>query len=198
MKKRKNVYIAGDCLKVGAQMLRARERDDIQALEFDVYNPSDNKEINDKSNLTNDLCLAEKIVKQDTKGIRNSDIIVVEPTNDACGSMVELGQLKGMKDVANDIRYIIDNAKDSEIAILSILEIINPIINQKVFPHYEDIRRFKGCHEYEDSRAWGCNQYVYGVCLDLSDNKGFYEWEEILEELKQIKQQEESNESTNM
>ena len=29
---------------------------------------------------------------------------------------------------------------------------------------------------------------VYGVCLDLTDGKGFYEWDEILDELEREKE----------
>lgn len=181
---KKTVYIAGDMLKVGAQMLRAKERDDIKALGLPFYNPADNREINDKANLDNNDSLAEKIVRHDTDGIRNAETLIIEPTNDACGTMVELGQVKGMKDIARDIKEIFNNDElfDDEV-LAEIYNIITPILNQKVYPHYEDIRRFAGVSENEDRRSWGVNQYVYGVCLDLTNGKGFYEWEEILEEL---------------
>lgn len=68
--------------------------------------------------------------------------------------------------------------------LFDILEIVGQIKNQKIYPHYEDVRRFKGVTESEDRRSLGINQYVYGVCLDVSDGKGFYEWDEILDELK--------------
>ena len=42
--------------------------------------------------------------------------------------------------------------------------------------------------EKGDRRSFGVNQYVYGVCLDLTDGKGFYEWDEIMEELRNAKQ----------
>lgn len=186
----KKVYIAGDMLKVGSQMLRAKERDDIAALGYDFYNPTDNKEVNDKANLDNNDGLAEKIVKADTDGIKESDIIVIEPTNDACGTMVELGQIKGMKDMAKDILLAMRPCNGDSTEILAeIAKLCVDMIEKKVYPHYEDIRRFKGCTESEDRRAWSVNQYVYGVCLDLSDGKGFYEWEEILEELETVKEE---------
>lgn len=176
MKKNKQVYIAGDMLKKGSQLLREQEKREIEELGYKVHSPKDDKEINDKTNQTEESNngLAEKIVLKDTKGIIDSDIIVIEPTNDALGTMVELGQIKGMKDLALMISEL-DNISD-------IHELCNSFINKKVYPHYEDIRR-TNIPETADRRSWSVNQYVYGVCLDLTDGIGFYEWEEILEKL---------------
>lgn len=182
------VYIAGDMLTKGSQMLRAKEKNDIIELGFDYYNPTDNKEINDKANLDNNDGLAEKIVKADTNGIMSSNIVVIEPQPFALGTMVELGQIKGMKDVANLVSSAINSNDKQEDIIKKISDIVTPICEQKVYPHYEDIRRFKDCVESGDRRALGINQYVYGVCLDLTNNVGFYEWEEVLDELKKLKQ----------
>lgn len=184
--KNNKVYIAGDMLTLGSQMLRAKEREEIKALGLDFYNPADNKEINDKSNLDNNEGLAEKIVRADTKAIRESDIIVIEPQPFALGTMVELGQIKGMKDIAKDIYDIITTATTDEIALLDIWRVIYPIYQQKVYPHYEDIRRFDGVTETEDRRSLGINQYVYGVCLSVTDGTGFYEWDEIIQELNKM------------
>jgi Nucleoside 2-deoxyribosyltransferase len=189
----KKVYIAGDMLTKGSQMLRALERDQIKKIGLDFYNPMDNKEINDKKNLDNNDGLAEKIVKQDTDAIIESDIIVIEPQPFALGTHVELGQIKGMKDMAKMILELADNecGECSTQDILNhIIQLCEKIANKKVFPHYEDIRRFKGVVEKEDRRSLGINQYVYGVCLDLTDGKGFYEWDEVLKELEKIKSNE--------
>lgn len=177
----KKVYIAGDMLKKGSQILREMERQEVLKLGYAVHSPKDDGEINDKKNQTEESnnSLAEKIVKKDTEGILSSEIIIIEPTNDACGTMVELGQIKGMKDMATIILTAINNG-DSVEAIKKICEDIN---NKKVYPHYEDIRR-TSIPESADRRSWSVNQYVYGVCLDLSNGYGFYEWNEIMEELK--------------
>lgn len=187
----KQVYIAGDMLTKGSQMLRAVERDQIKEIGLDFYNPADNKDINDKSKVSNEG-LAERIVKADTDAIKESDIIVIEPTVSALGTITELGQIHGMKMLA---KMIVDMADDqcetcsSTTLLNNILSLAEKIENQKVFPHYEDIRRFDGAGKEEegDRRSLGINQYVYGVCLDLTDGKGFYEWDEVLEELKKIK-----------
>jgi hypothetical protein len=175
-------------LTVASQMLRAKEREDIEQIGLPFYNPMDNNEINDKKNLDNNDGLAEKIVKQDSDAIYNSDIIVIEPQPFALGTHVELGQIKGRKDLAEEVlRIYNDESLDDLEALEEIRQIALKAKNQKVFPHYEDIRRFKGVVEKEDRRSLGINQYVYGVCLDLTDGKGFYEWDEILDELQEIK-----------
>lgn len=182
-------YIAGDMLTVGSQMLRTKEREDIEKLGLDVYNPMDNKEINDKSKLNNNEGLAEKIVQQDLKGIIDSDVIVIEPQPFALGTMVELGQIHGMKIMSNSITNNIDKLKKRGMSDKDILDVIYDmsgfINDKKVYPHYEDIRRVKGENATEtgDRRSLGINQYVYGVVLDLTGGKGFYDWDEILDEI---------------
>ncbi|MEH7209540.1 nucleoside 2-deoxyribosyltransferase [Priestia megaterium] len=186
----KKVYLAGDMLPKASQLLRAQEREQIKEIGLDFYNPMDNKDINDKSKVSNEG-LAERIVKADTDAIVESDIVVIEPQPFALGTMVELGQIKGMKDLAKKILDIYEN-NDPFKAVSKIAELAEKIDDQKVFPHYEDVRRFAGAGKDEegDRRSLGINQYVYGVCLDLTDGIGFYEWTEILEELKKIKNNE--------
>ncbi|MCY8228749.1 nucleoside 2-deoxyribosyltransferase domain-containing protein [Bacillus spizizenii] len=183
----KKVYLAGDMLPKASQLLREQEREQIKAIGLDFYNPMDNKDINDKSNVDNEG-LAERIVKADTDAIIESDVVVIEPQPFALGTMVELGQIKGMKDFA---KMVLDIAgwSDPLNALSKILELAEKVDNQKVYPHYEDVRRFEGAGKDEegDRRSLGINQYVYGVCLDLTDGKGFYDWEEVLQELKKIK-----------
>jgi Nucleoside 2-deoxyribosyltransferase len=185
------VYLAGDMLPKASQMLRAKEREDIKAIGLDFYNPMDNKDINDKSKVSNDG-LAERIVKADTDAIVESDIIVIEPQPFALGTMVELGQVKGMRDMANMILDMIDDECGEcspQVMLDHILQLAMKFSSKKVFPHYEDVRRFTGAGKDEegDRRSLGINQYVYGVCLDLTDGKGFYEWDEVLSELEKIK-----------
>ena len=191
MKKEKMVYIGGDLLKRGSIMLRNQESKEIRELGYKVYSPIEDKSINDKSNQTEESNngLAEKIVDNDTKGILDSDIIIIEPHENALGTMVELGQIKGSKDAARDIDYILLNVQgiDKEDAADYMYDEFLKLINKydkKVYPHLEDIRR-TNISEVGDRRSWGINQYVYGTVLDLTDGKGFYEWEEIIKELKE-------------
>lgn len=171
----KQVYIGGDMLTGGSILLREQEKKAVQALGYDIYNPVDNKDINDKQTQGNAEDLPDRIVKQDTKALFDSDIVVIEPQPYACGTMVELGQLKGMKDVSEHIlRTIRDGGNIADIA-----EYCADIYHKPIYPHYEDIRRHDE-PETGDNRSLGINAYVYGVCKDLTRGKGFYEWKEIL------------------
>ncbi|AFC61990.1 nucleoside 2-deoxyribosyltransferase [Clostridium phage phi8074-B1] len=172
---KKQVYIGGDMLTGGSILLRDKEKKDVQALGYGIYNPVDNKDINDKQAQGNAEDLPDRIVKQDTKALIESDIIVIEPQPYACGTMVELGQLKGMKDMAEHILRTIRDGGD----IADIAEYCADIYHKPVYPHYEDIRRHDE-PEAGDNRSLGINAYVYGVCKDLTRGKGFYEWNEIL------------------
>jgi len=184
----KKVYLAGDMLPKASQLLRAQEREQIKEIGLAFYNPMDNKDINDKSKVSNEG-LAERIVKADTDAIESSDVIVIEPQPFALGTLVELGQVKGRKDLAKQIIEIVSDEDSNSEALNKILELVEKVEAQKVYPHYEDIRRFEGAGKDEegDRRSLGINQYVYGTCLDLTGGKGFYEWDEVLDELKKVK-----------
>lgn len=182
----KTIYLAGDMLKKGSILLREQEAKDLRELGHEIYSPIEDKSINDKTNQTEESNngLAERIVRNDTRGILNSDIIVIEPHENALGTMVELGQIKGYKDCAKMITEVLMDI-DPTLEIAKQLRGIVQHLDKKVYPHLEDIRR-TNIPESGDRRSWGVNQYVYGVCLDITEGKGFYEWEEILEELKEV------------
>lgn len=191
MKKEKMIYLAGDMLKKGSIMLRNQESKEVRELGYKVYSPIEDKSINDKSNQSEESNngLAEKIVRNDTRGILESDIIIIEPHENALGTMVELGQIKGYKDAAKELDEILLNAQEmnDKDALEYLANSIHDMINKydkKVYPHLEDIRR-TNIPETGDRRSWGVNQYVYGICLSVSDGKGFYEWDEIISELKE-------------
>ena len=190
----KTIYLAGDMLKKGSILLREQEAKELRELGHKIYSPIEDKSINDKANQTEESNngLAERIVRNDTRGILNSDIIVIEPHENALGTMVELGQIKGYKDCARELKSILDKVVKSECddsqavnRLAMELHFLIKKYDKKVYPHLEDIRR-TDIPETGDRRSWSINQYVYGVCLDLTDGKGLYEWEEILEELKEV------------
>jgi nucleoside 2-deoxyribosyltransferase len=86
-------YLAGDMLKRGSQLLRSCERVDIEKLgTVALFNPMDNKEINDKA--TNPT--AEKIFAKDTEAILESEIIIAEVDNNNVGTTSEMGQIWGI------------------------------------------------------------------------------------------------------
>lgn len=178
----KKVYTAGHCLTRGSQLQRMLEKQELEMVNpsIEFYNPMENKEINDKKT-ANPEGLAERIVRHDTDAINWSDTVIIEPLAEACGTMVELGQIKGMRDVANQVLQIIENEElDSEDKLRLIQASASKHSLRKVYPHFEDIRRVDGITETADRRSLGINQYVYGVCLDLTDGVGFYDWEDIV------------------
>lgn len=182
----KTIYLAGDMLKKGSILLREQEAKELRELGHKIYSPIEDKSINDKTNQTEESNngLAERIVRNDTRGILNSDIIVIEPHENALGTMVELGQIKGYKDASRMMLEILESGNSDGEVINELIALANSL-DKKVYPHLEDIRR-TNIPETGDRRSWSINQYVYGVCLDLTDDKGLYEWEEILEELKEV------------
>ena len=76
----KQVYIGGDMLYKGSQLIREQEKRDIESVGLKPYAPQDDKEINDKSNQTKEANdgLAEKIVRNDTKAMLESDIVIFD------------------------------------------------------------------------------------------------------------------------
>ena len=190
----KTIYLAGDMLKKGSILLREQEAKELRELGHKIYSPIEDKSINDKTNQTEESNngLAERIVRNDTRGILSSNVIVIEPHENALGTMVELGQIKGYKDCARELKSILNRLVKSECndsqavnRLAMELHFLIKKYDKKVYPHLEDIRR-TDIPEVGDRRSWSINQYVYGVCLDLTDGKGLYEWDEILEELKEV------------
>lgn len=178
----KKIYLAGDMLNRGAQLQRAEERDILKDLGHELYVPQDNKDINDKKTAVQEG-LSERIVAADTAGILWSDTVVIEPLSHALGTNVELGQILGMFDLANEINDIYKSTNSVDVVYLGVASLINKVINRKIYPHYEDVRRVEGITETGDRRTLGLNAYMYGACLKLTNGKGIYEWDEIITEL---------------
>lgn len=182
----KSVYIAGDMLNVGSQLQRTMEREKVEEMGIPLYNPMDNKSINDKQALKNDTGLAEKIVFADTNAILYSDVIMIEPISHALGTHVELGQIymfNMMHDIINEI--VTNQEKSDAEKVQEIVKFYQENPRKLVMPHLQDVRRIDA-PEAGDRRSFGVNQYVYGVCLDLTDGKGFYSYDEIWETLSKV------------
>lgn len=185
----RKVYIAGHCLDRGSQLQRAEERELVANLGHHFYNPMDNKEINDKATAVQDG-LAERIVKHDTDAIVWADTILIEPLPHAIGTNVELGQVKGMKDMAEMVLDIINEKEDLEddaeylYTLDRISSLCEKMKSKEVIAHYSDIRRVPGITESGDRRSLGIHQYTYGVVLDVTNGKGFTEQSELEEALK--------------
>lgn len=183
----KKLYLGGDLLKKGSRLLRIQEAEQLESIgNYDVYNPMANKSINDKAVLPV-AGLAEKIVKADTERLLESDIIVIEPQNDAIGTCVEVGQLLGYKQLADEILMIDQECECDRDFVLAVRNFCKKQITREVYPHYEDIR-LEGDTGNGYRSTVGINAYVSGACIDLANDPvnapdGFYSWDQIINEL---------------
>ena len=151
----KQVYLGGDMLSVGQQMRREWEKKELERLGFDVYAPQDDKDINDKQ-IANQKGLAERIVKNDTEGMEESDILIFDYLPHAQGTICELGYAQYLKRL---------KPKD-------------------IYVQCTDIRQGTGHVSSEQDRAeFSINQYVYGVILDVTNGRGIQTFDEICKEL---------------
>ena len=181
-------YLAGDLLSEGAKMRRAWEAEQLRKAGATLHVPHEDKSINDKANAVQEG-LAERIVANDTKGIIDSDVIVIDAHENGKGTLVELGQIKGMRDMAKmilDIRYKNRHSFDYVEELDEIYLEVEKILRKTIYAHNTDIRRANDKPQAGDRREYGPNQYVYGTVLELTDNHGFYDWDEIIEEVKEL------------
>lgn len=152
----KTIYIAGDMLSHGQQLRRAYEKSAFKQLGYEVYNPQDDKSINDKSS-ADQQGLAERIVANDTRGIENADIIVLDYLTHAQGTICELGYIQKLKREKPEL---------------------------EVYVHCTDVRQGTGHIPDEQDRAeFSINQYVYGVILEVTEGRGVQDFEDIRQAL---------------
>lgn len=189
--KKRMTYIAGDIMTRGSQLQRQDERRILESKGINVYNPQDNKSINDKQNAVQEG-LAERIVREDMERLFSATDIVIEPQPHAQGTLVELGIIYGMKALASTMKLQRDlfwekEDLDFNETLDAIDEInsmiIDGVLAQKIYPHNSDIRRTE-TPEVGDRRSFSVNQFVYGVVLALTDGKGFYDFDEAVELIK--------------
>ena len=182
-------YLAGDLLSEGAKMRREWEADKLRSAGANLHVPHEDKSINDKANAVQEG-LAERIVSNDTQGIIDSDIIVIDAHENGKGTLVELGQIKGMKDMADIVLSSVLDVTNGVLSERDALDLIQAdvesVLEKKVYAHNTDIRRANDKPQAGDRREYGPNQYVYGTVLELTDNHGFYDWDEIIEEVKEL------------
>ena len=183
------IYVAGDMLNEGAKMRRTWEAEQLRKAGAILHVPHEDKSINDKANADQEG-LAERIVANDTKGIIDSDVIVIDAHENGKGTLVELGQIKGMKDMADIVlSSVLDVTKGalSERDALDLIQSdVESVLEKKVFAHNTDIRRANSQPQSGDRREYGPNQYVYGTVLELTEGKGFFDWDEIIEEVEEL------------
>lgn len=193
------VYLAGDMLSQGAVRQRTFESEELRRAGANLHVPHEDKSINDKANAVQEG-LAERIVANDTQGIIDSDVIVIDAHENGKGTLVELGQIKGMRDMAKiilDIRKSFEERHEndgdwasyndmSQDELDAVYEAAETVLEKKVYAHNTDIRRANTQPQAGDRREYAPNQYVYGTVLDLTEGKGFYDWDEIVSEVKEM------------
>lgn len=167
---KKTVYVGGDCLMVGSQMLRDWEKEQIKKLGFDVYVPQDDKEINDKTNQSvesnNDL--PKRIFDKDTTGMINADILIFDMANTSVGTVAEVGQWAMIHRM---LQYTAD-------------PYIEKLASKPIFFHSSDVRD-TDIPESGYHRSIGYNAYMLGSCYECNPN-GIQTWDEIMGELKEM------------
>lgn len=173
--KEKQIYLAGDMLSDGAQWLRSQEKEKLLSLGYEIYVPQD-QEFNDKEANKDAKDLPQRIVRNDTQGIIESDIVVMEATNTALGTAIELGQIKGMKDMAQLVKNCMHNPAALE-------DLCNKMLNKKVYCHNSDIRIVGGT-DGNYFMNYGHHAYLEGVVDDVAETKNWMKFTEILAILK--------------
>lgn len=165
------VYVGGDMLKLGSQIMRQREKERLAQLGFTPYAPQDDEEINDKQNQTEESNdgLAEKIFFKDTEAMLKSDILIFEVDGNNIGTTTEVGQFAMVYELAGRYPHIQE---------------LQELASKPVFFHTTDVRH-TDIPEKGMRRSFSMNQYLHGACLRMNP-KGIQTWNEIEEELKEI------------
>jgi hypothetical protein len=175
------VYLAGDGLKKGNQILRNMERDRLKEIKtIDLFNPWDQKDINDKSKNPT----AEMIFQKDTNAILNSEIIVADVDNNSIGTICEMGQLWGVNFMLMQLHMIYDEADgDPDLFVNGVINLMNKIPLKKIYWQTNDIRDTE-IEEKGIRRSHSYNQYLIGMMLDMAGEPK--KFEEIAREVKEI------------
>lgn len=193
-------YVGGDIMTHGSQLARQEECDKMDAagLQITYYSPAQNKNINDKSNMTEEQnnCLAEKITAADIERLWNSDFAVMCAEQSAIGTLCEIGCLFGWKYMADRLLEICNSTdfSDNDQFAEAIEEEIRRIANKNIFAHYFDIRT-NHLNEKDWRRSFSINQLLYGMLLDCTkDHKLHENFDSVLEELKKLYKEDTVNE----
>ena len=183
-KKKHNLYLAGDIMTKGSQLARDKEYGELlnKLPNAEIYSPIANKDINDKTNMTEEdnEGLAERIVKADVDRLLDSDTVVLEYQPHAIGTITELGILYGFKKACELMEDILDNPFEADCVKLDQLFELRNKLSPKVFVHSDDLRN-TNLNEKGFRRSHSINQFAYGVILDLADD--IKEWDKIVKEL---------------
>ncbi|PTJ54243.1 nucleoside 2-deoxyribosyltransferase [Mammaliicoccus sciuri] len=189
--KDKVVYSGGHILNQAFVEYRDKQHNQLAAIDgIEPYSPHKDASINDKSN-AEQTGLAERILANDFKAMQESDVFIFDVLNEGLGTIAEMGIVLGMKHQAQKVVDYIEQVED-EVGYLNedeveLLEQQLAIINKPVLCYCSDIRQGNGhIPDHPDRFEFSTNQFVYGVCLELTNGEGFISWDEVLERLEMI------------
>lgn len=182
--KKTTLYLAGDIMTKGSQLARDKEYGELlnKLPNTEIYSPIANKDINDKTNMTeaDNEGLAERIVKADVDRLLDSDTVVLEYQPHAIGTITELGILYGLKKAWQLVEEILDDPFEVDYIKLEQIQKLGNKLSPKVFVHSDDLRN-TNLKEKGFRRSHSINQFAYGVILDLADD--IKDWDKIVKEL---------------
>ncbi|NLY47059.1 MAG: nucleoside 2-deoxyribosyltransferase [Tissierella sp.] len=162
----KKGYIAGKLFKQGDIKQRLYEgelvKKKLQNIEF--YNPIENDEINDKTNLPT----ARDIFYGDTDRVIESSVILAELDDEDSGTIYEIGICHGIE-ILREKLISLKNS-NSELSIDEIVELLEKEVpKKKVYAHLSDIR-LGDAHNYRGKYIpHGLNQYVVGAIEEIGN-----------------------------
>jgi len=187
--KKRKTYLGGNMTNEGAKLLRQMEREKLSSLpNIELYNPSDNEDINDKTREPQ----AEDIFGQDTKALLDADTVIFDATG-STGTTTEIGQVWGLNYLIVRLNRILERSRDiyieggsekaREYLFSSLTNLLNEVPFKEVYWHNSDIRNVRGITESGLRRSYGFNQYLHGCLLDMAgEEKTFDEIVRDLEE----------------
>src|SRR5690625_194915 len=109
--KKRKTYLGGNMTNEGAKLLRQMEREKLSSLpNIELYNPSDNEDINDKTREPQ----AEDIFGQDTKALLDADTVIFDATG-STGTTTEIGQVWGLNYLIVRLNRILEDRKSTRL-----------------------------------------------------------------------------------
>ncbi|WOZ17276.1 hypothetical protein [Staphylococcus phage vB_SauM-V1SA09] len=187
-------YLGGHLLNQAMVEYRDKQHKQVEGIVgVTPYSPHKDKSINDKAN-AEQTGLAERILNNDFKAMQDSDIFVFDILNEGLGTIAELGILLGMKHQADRTLALIESQLHYDHLeynnVHQIASESKKILEKPVLIYCSDIRQGHGKGYDDPDRAeFSTNQFVYGMVLELTDGEGFISWEEVLERLEKLGEQ---------
>lgn len=206
------LYMLGDMLYKGSQLLRAQEVQELREMGLEIYSAAEqNKDgdINDKKGQTKETNadLHAHIFKKDIDNIMASNIIVANPERFAEGSICELGAVEMFNHIWQVMSEIMENDEltpEQKVSLVNQWLLQNPY--KMTYVYLADIR----CTDIEESgynRSFMMNQFVRGCAVAaMTGERGVpvsqgamdvMEWEDVKEALQidfDLNQEEEEEE----